>query len=287
MKKIAVASGKGGTGKTTISTNVALALSKKMKLTLVDLDVEEPDTSVFLKGKELIKVKATKKIPKLVEGKCVGCGFCNEHCNFNAIVSLAKSVLVFPELCHSCGVCVDFCPHNALEFVEMKIGEISDFQINSNLILIEGKLDIGQEMAVPVITQSKNRFENSKSDLALMDSPPGTSCSMVEATKDADYVVMVTEPTPFGLNDLRLAVETIKTLDRKFGVIINREMGSFNELDNYLESENIEVLARIPFSSEVASSLAGGDTIVENNLGMDSLFEEIGEKILSRVNYGM
>jgi MinD superfamily P-loop ATPase len=141
-------------------------------------------------------------------------------------------------------------------------------------------------MAIPVITQTKNQLEKSSAQLALLDSPPGTSCSMVESTKDADYVLMVTEPTPFGLNDLKLAVETTRTLKRNFGVIINREMDGFAPLDDYLKSENIEIIARIPFSPEIASSLAGGDTIVDNSLGMDDLFKNIGEQLLKKVNYG-
>ncbi|PID27718.1 MAG: ATPase [Candidatus Cloacimonadota bacterium] len=286
MKKIAIASGKGGTGKTTVSTNVALALSKKIKLTLADLDVEEPDASIFLQGKEISKRDAVKKIPQIIKGKCNGCGFCNKNCNFNAIISFSDTVLVFPELCHSCRICVDFCSQEALEFVDMKIGEISSFKINSNLTLTEGKLDIGQEMAVPVIAQSKNSLQESNFGLALLDSPPGTSCSMVEATKDADYIVLVTEPTPFGLNDLRLAVETVKALKRKFGVIINRETEKFEKLEKYLESENIEILARIPFSRETASSLAAGKIIARKNSELSSVFTEIGNKILERVNYG-
>lgn len=260
--KIAIASGKGGTGKTTISTNLAAYIAEYKTVALVDLDVEEPNSGLFFTGELIHEEDNNKMIPKWEESLCTLCGLCQKVCNFHAIIQLGPSIVVFPELCHSCYACSELCPTEALPMIPKKIGKLSDFQIN-NLHFIESRLDIGEEQAVPSIAKTKKYVTANYGQVrfAIFDSPPGTSCPVMEATKDADFVLLVTEPTPFGLHDLKLAVETMRTLKKTFGVAINRYGIGNDDVLEYCETEQIPILAKIPNNRKIAELYASGKLV--------------------------
>jgi MinD superfamily P-loop ATPase len=262
---IAIASGKGGTGKTTLSTSLARYLGRFSgeKVTLVDLDVEEPNSGLFMKGDKIHTKDIIKQIPEWKKDKCTFCNRCKEVCNFNAITLLPDTVLIFPELCHSCYACVELCPEDALEMKPVKSGEISHFQI-SDLNFVEGQILVGEQQAVPAIKETKMyAAENVASGIQLYDAPPGTSCPVIETTKDADYVVLVTEPTPFGLHDLKLSVETMKKMEKQFGVVINRYGAGDKNVEAYCREENAPILGRITDSREIAERYSRGEEIWE------------------------
>ena len=201
-------------------------------------------------------------IPEWSEENCILCGNCHEVCNFHAIIQLGSSILVFPQLCHGCYACAELCPSSALEMVTQKMGELQHFQ-NGNLDFIESRLDVGQEQATHLISQTNQYIdEQFPGDIIkIYDSPPGTSCPVIEATKDADFVILVTEPTPFGLHDLKLAIDTMRKLGRNFGVVVNREgIGNSDVLD-YCRQEDIPVIARIPDDRRVAELYSRGELV--------------------------
>jgi MinD superfamily P-loop ATPase len=259
--KIAIASGKGGTGKTTLSTNLACYLSEKDEVVLTDLDVEEPNSGLFIKGSSIHKEDKFKMVPEW-QGKCSLCGVCQESCNFHAILQLGTEIMVLPELCHSCYACSELCPDSALPMVPQKMGELKHFH-NGRISFIESRLDIGQEQAVPLIAQTKKYIETHFSDsfIKIYDSPPGTSCPVIEAVKNSDFVILVTEPTPFGLHDLKLAVDTVRELNKKFGVVINRDGIGNDEVQNYCQKENIPILAKIHNDRRIAELYSRGELI--------------------------
>lgn len=259
--KIAIASGKGGTGKTTLSTNLASYLAQKNDVVLTDLDVEEPNSGLFIKGKTIHKEDKFKMIPEW-KGECSLCGICQEVCNFHAVLQLGKQIMVFAELCHSCFACSELCPDSALPMIPKKMGALKHFQ-NSKLSFIESRLDIGQEQAVPLIAQTNKYVESHFPEdlIKFYDSPPGTSCPVIEAVKAADFVILVTEPTPFGLHDLKLAIDTVRELMINFGVVINRfGIGNDDVLD-YCKREHIPILAKIPNDRRIAELYSRGELI--------------------------
>lgn len=278
--KIAIASGKGGTGKTTISVNLASYISEEKEVLLVDLDVEEPNSSLFIKAKLIHQDYKYKMIPEWESDHCIHCGQCQKNCNFNAILQLGKEIIVFQELCHSCYACSDLCPQSSLPMKEVKIGEISFFK-KDNLNFIESRLDIGQEQAVPLISQTKKYINDNYNNQQLMifDAPPGTSCPVIEATKDADFVILVTEPTPFGLHDLKLAVETMRVLKMTFGVIINRDGIGNSDVKEYCLSEEIPIIGTLPNSREIAKLYASGHLIYNESKEIKLVFKHIKEFI--------
>ncbi|MEA3475074.1 MAG: ATP-binding protein [Candidatus Cloacimonadota bacterium] len=284
--KISVASGKGGTGKTTFAVNFSLFLNniKKNKIVLVDLDVEEPDCHIFLRAINSNRKKCFREIPKVNE-KCNLCGKCAEICEFNAIAVANTEVIIFPDLCHSCYACIELCPQEAFNIENIEMGEIHWGIITSNnFYFVEGKLKIGEVMAVPMIKQTKNfsieKFgENS---YFIFDSPPGTSCPVIEATKDSDFVVLVTESTPFGLYDLKLAVETMQKLRKKFGVVINKAGIGNQEVYHYCKDEKIPILGEIPYSRGIAELYSQGRDIISIPFIKES-FRKIEEKIINLV----
>ncbi len=262
--KIAIASGKGGTGKTTLSTNLASILALDNKVVLCDLDVEEPNSGLFLQAVKLKEEKKFKNIPRWDAEKCTLCGICQEVCNFNAIVKLGDKIMIFDELCHSCYACSGLCPEDALPMKPQAIGKLLHFKAG-NFNFIESRLDIGQEHATPLIEQTKDYVEQQYNHhyLKLFDSPPGTSCPVIEATKDADLVILVTEPTPFGLHDLKLAAQTMKGLKRDFVVVINRHGIGNADVDKYCNENTIPVIARIPNKREIAEFYSKGELLVD------------------------
>ena len=260
--KITIASGKGGTGKTTISTNLSSYLSSLgKKVVLADLDVEEPNSALFLNSTLEDTQVSNKMIPSWNSEDCTLCGKCAEVCNFNAILHLPKEIRVYPALCHSCYACSELCPTNSLPMVESRIGQISKFSCDG-FDLIEGRLDLGQEMAVPLIAQTIDYVDkNYENYIKLLDAPPGTSCPVIEASRYSDFVILITESTPFGLNDLILAVETMKVLDQKYGVIINRYGIGDNGVEEYCKKENIPLVAKVQNDKEVAKLYSQGKLI--------------------------
>ena len=281
MIKIAIASGKGGTGKTLVSVNLAQYMSESTPVALVDLDVEEPNDFLFIKGQSEKVTEVFKAIPSWDEKNCVLCGKCSTVCNFHAILNIGKSVIVFEELCHSCYACSELCPNNALPMKNKKRGEIKQFNDN-NLTFIEGRLIVGEEQSAPFIKQVNEYVSKNHNSIPyiIMDCPPGTSCPVIASVKDADLVILVTEPTPFGLNDLKLAVETMLQLQKKVGVIINRYGIGNNDVEDYCIDENIPVIAKIPYDKTIATLYSEGKLI----FNVHRNFRETLEKILSFIN---
>lgn len=260
--KIAIASGKGGTGKTTLAVNLASYLSENTdkNIILTDLDVEEPNSGLFIKGDSIYQGIKYRKVPEWDKDKCTLCGKCKTLCNFNAIASLPKTILVFSELCHSCFACSELCPEQALPMIDSRMGVLTHSQINDKLSFVEGILDIGQESAVPLIAQTIEYTNKifSDDDIKIFDSPPGTSCPVIEAVKNSDFVILVTEPTPFGLHDLKLAIETMKQLRKEFGVVINRDGIGNKDTENYCLQNKIPILGKIPNMREIAILYSSG-----------------------------
>lgn len=256
---LAIASGKGGTGKTTVAVNLAQTIEQDVFL--LDCDVEEPNSHIFIQGNKIKEKDFSVPIPKVDEDLCQECGECAKICQFNAIVSFKTIPLIFPELCHSCGGCIKVCPTNALSEVEHIIGKISIYK-NKHITLVEGKLNIGHPMAPPLIKEVKKHIPEDK--ITILDAPPGTSCPVIATLKKADVVLLVTEPTPFGLNDLKLAVETVRELKIPFGVVVNRAEPGQDIIENYCQEEGIPILLQIPDSRKIAELYSQGKTIVNH-----------------------
>jgi len=276
---IAIASGKGGTGKTTVAVSLAISIGKNVQL--VDCDVEEPNTHIFIKPKINKKENVSIKIPQVDLEKCNFCGKCSSVCAFNAIAVTPWSVSIFSELCHSCGACIYFCPQNAISEIDKPIGTIEIGERNE-LNFIQGKLNVGQAMPTPIIKAVKKYIDCSK--CAIIDAPPGTSCAMVHSVINSNYCILVTEPTPFGLNDLKLAVAVLIKLKIPFGVIINRCGLGNNEVEKYCQGRDIKVLMKIPFSREIAESYSFGKPLIESLPEYKEAFQKLFRMLES--NYG-
>jgi len=257
---ISVASGKGGTGKTLVATSLALSLSDNYKVQLLDCDVEEPNANILLhlaaNQSQLVYIP----IPKVDEAKCTYCGKCAEVCAYNAIAVIKEKVLVFPELCHGCGSCSYLCPESAISEEGREMGVIERGH-SGNLELIQGKINVGEAMAPPVIREVKKYID--PANIVIIDVPPGTSCPVVEAVKGSDCCLLVTEPTPFGLNDLALAVEVVKKLGIPCGVVINRVGVGNQEVEQYCHREKIPILLRIPLDRNIAMLYSQGIPLIE------------------------
>ncbi len=255
---ISVASGKGGTGKTTVATNLAVSLETDVQL--LDCDVEEPNSSLFIRP-SIEEVKTiTTPVPEVDMGKCSLCGKCGEICQFKAIVVIGKTVLTFPELCHSCGGCIEVCPEKAISEAERELGTIKRGHRNG-LEFVQGELRVGEAMAPPMI--KKVREYTRPESVTIIDAPPGTSCPVIASMKDADFVLLVTEPTPFGLHDLKLAVGAVRVLGIPCGLVINRSGIGNDQVKRYAEEEGVPLLLEIPFDRHIAEAYSKGEMIVE------------------------
>jgi MinD superfamily P-loop ATPase len=258
--QIAVASGKGGTGKTLIATSLAISLRDIYDVQLLDCDVEEPDDKIFIRPDGITQEPVYMTNPSVDENLCTYCGKCAEVCAFNAIAVIKNHILTFSNLCHGCGACSYLCPEGAITESNREIG-VMETGRSGNLEFIQGILTVGEAMATPVIDQVKKKAGKEK--VVIVDTPPGTSCPVVHSVTGSDFCLLVTEPTPFGLNDLVLAVETLKTLGIQCGIIINRSGKNDSLIESYCEEENIPVLMKIPLDTEIARLYSKGITLAE------------------------
>lgn len=256
--RVVVASGKGGTGKTTVAVNLARAWGEPVQL--LDCDVEAPNARLFLGGTILDSLIVTIPVPEVNEALCNGCGECARFCEYSAIACAAGKAMVFVRMCHGCGGCSHVCPTGAISEVENRIGTIVTSRSGS-ITLMEGILDVGGAMAPPLIRRLKSHVK--KGVPAILDSPPGTSCPVVTTMKDADFVILVTEPTPFGLHDLTLAVDTARELGIPFGVVVNRLGIGDDRVHSYCGRENIQVLLEIPDDRRIAEAYSRGELMVD------------------------
>jgi len=274
--KIAIASGKGGTGKTLVSTNLFWTVQKAgIPVTLVDCDAEEPNVAEFITGGSVSSCAVNQNIPVIDPERCVFCGKCFEYCNYNAIVYLpAKQFIqVVEDLCHDCGACSVACKFGAITEKEKQIGIVKSFYLNSHAEIIEACADVGVFSPVPVIKRAIKEVNDRY--LAIFDAPPGISCPFIATVEHADFVVLVTEPTPFGLNDLKLSVETLQQLKKSFGVIVNRAGLGNREVYDWLEGNKIPLLMEIPFDREIAQIYSEGLLVVEEKPNYQLQFMEL------------
>ncbi len=274
---LAIASGKGGTGKTTVSVNLARVFGSDVQL--LDCDVEEPNAHLFLRGTSAGAETVSIPVPQVDEALCNGCGECGRFCEYHAIVSFGATALVFPEMCHGCGGCARVCPPKAICEVDERIGIVETVRAD-RITLIQGRLDVGKAMSPPLVRAVKARLRDGTP--AILDAPPGTSCPVIATLRGADYVVLVTEPTPFGLHDLRLAVDMVRELRIPFGVVVNREGIGDDRVRVYCGTEGIPILLEIPDDRRIAEAYSRGELVVEALPEYVALFEKLRDAVLKR-----
>lgn len=276
---ISIASGKGGTGKTTVSMNLAVSLETQVNL--LDVDVEEPNCHIFIQNAAYIETDVHAIVPDIDRAKCTLCGKCSDICQFNAIASLSHKVLIFEELCHSCGGCMLFCPEKAISEKDKRIGKIFSTHIK-NLNFIYGQLEIGYPMSPPLISTVKENIL--KEAINIIDCPPGVSCPAIEGVKGSDYCILVTDPTPFAMHDLKLSVEALRYLNIPFGIFLNRCDIGDDRIYDYCKSEYIEILASMPNNLELARIYSRGEILVEELPEYKLLFQDLFNNIKDKIN---
>jgi MinD superfamily P-loop ATPase len=285
--RIAIASGKGGTGKTTVSVNLFYFLSRvfENKVQLIDCDVEEPNDILFFH--QLIKTKQEKVynlVPRIDPSKCTFCKKCAEWCEFNAITIIEKLKFtdINADLCHSCGACSMACNYSAIAEYKKPLGLITHFKTNFGGGLVEARLQIGSAMQTSLIKEVKKHALH-ENEVIIFDAPPGTSCPVVETVSDTDYVILVTEPTPFGLHDLKITVDMINILKIPFGVIVNKAGLGSNDIYQYLLENKIELLGEIPFSKKYARQYSKGDLLKNIPSDLETLYKKITKKLEQKI----
>ncbi len=286
MIKIAVASGKGGTGKTFVATNIFNTLLKnQIDIVLVDCDAEAPNSVAFFETRQTDAFEVTQLVPVININACTFCSKCYEYCNYNAIFILPpmKIIQVIEDLCHGCGACSVACKYGAITEKPVSIGKVSTFSLKGDQKIIEARMNAGVMSAVPVIKAAIKHVARDVKIL-ILDSPPGTSCPFIQTVSASDYVILVTEPTPFGLSDLRQSIETLKKIEIPCGVIINRAGLGNNSVNEYLQQENIPLLLEIPFNREIAELYSKGKIVSEHIPSLGKELHAIVTKITD--NYG-
>lgn len=268
---IAVLSGKGGTGKTTVSTSLSAVITPSQ---YVDCDVEEPNGYIFLKPDLKQSIPVVVDVPSVDKSICTGCGDCAKVCQFNALAVVKKNVIIFPEICHHCGACYIACKAGAMSAVNRTIGVIEKNEENT---FVHGKLNIGEPVAVPVIRELKKYCR--KDVPVILDCSPGASCTVVETLEGCDYCLLVTEPTPFGLHDLKIAVLLVQKMNLPLGIVINKALEDNSLIEDFCAKENIEILMNIPYSKEIAEAYSKGVLPVENNAKWAEQFTRLFSRI--------
>lgn len=278
--KIAIASGKGGTGKTFVSTNLfAVAQKENKKVILTDCDAEEPNVTEFIDGQIIEEKVVTQQLAVIDPEKCVYCGKCREWCNYNAIICLPENRQIFliEDLCHDCGACLAACKYGAISEKEKKLGIVTKLLVSKDAFVVEARADVGVYSSVPVINKAITL--SSDPELLIMDAPPGISCSFITTVVPACFVVLVTEPTPFGLNDLKLSVETLEQMNKPFGVVVNRAGLGDDRVYSWLEEKKIPLLMKIPFDRNIARIYSQNLLLVNQDKDYKEAFRTLLRKI--------
>lgn len=279
--KIAVLSGKGGTGKTLLSVNLAAAAENS---SYIDCDIEEPNGHLFFKPKEVVSHNVSVKIPFVNKESCNGCRRCVEFCKFNALAYVNNKLIVFDEICHSCGGCVLLCPEKALSERDKAIGEIHS-GIWENVTVLTGILNTGEASGIPIIDELLNHDESYSKDITVIDCPPGSACSVMESIKDADYCVLVAEPTLFGVHNLNMVYELVKLFQKPYGVVINKYIDEENPVEDFCVEKGIKVLDRIPFDIELGNLNSNAIIAVRESEKYKNIFSRLLQTITEEVQY--
>jgi MinD superfamily P-loop ATPase len=274
---VSIASGKGGTGKTSVAVNMALSVGN---LKLLDCDVEEPNAHLLLHPEITKKETVYTSIPKIDRELCNLCGECTKFCQFNAIFVAQERILVFPELCHSCGGCALVCPRKAISWEKHKVGTLN-FGAVDGLEVVFGELEVSKPLAIPVIKAVKNQIKNGEN--VILDSPPGTSCPFVETVRGSDFCVLVTEPTPFGLHDLKIAVDVLRQVAVPFGVVVNRSGLGDKKVYEYCKKEKIRLLLEIPYDRRIAELYSKGVPFISEMPEWEEKFQRLYDEIAGLV----
>ena len=278
--KIAVLSGKGGTGKTLVSVNLAAAATQAV---YIDCDVEEPNGHLFFKPQDIAVKKISVKIPVVDESKCNGCRVCVDFCKFNALAYIGGSLKVFETICHSCGGCVLFCPEKALSEKDKVIGEIQS-GVSENVSVITGVLNTGEASGIPIIKQLLAARAD-EAEVTMIDCPPGSACIVMESIKDADYCILVAEPTLFGVHNFSMVYELVKLFDKQFGAVLNKCLEGDNPAEKFCIENDIRILARIPFDTEIGTLNSNARILVREQSKYRALFSGLLQRVMKEVRH--